>query len=686
MAQHRSLPDGSWNTPSSPPRLTATCRLLAILVVVVSLVGGPVTNVQAATTITFTGAELLSRPTDASIMITIVPASTIEYYYEYGTAPGAYTAQTDLATATGGQPGKVVIDELEANTQYYYRMKYHLPGETDWVTRTEHSFWTQRTKDSTFTFTVTSDSHVGMQGLAPTPAVFTQSMTNVSTDQPDFHIDLGDTFAMDAVTTVSGAESAYLARRTQFDLVGNSAAIFIAPGNHEEQEGWNFDDSPSQSILSINAQKKFYPDPIPDAFYAGNPDALAAIEGDHLREDYYAWTWGDALFIVFDPFQYTMKIPYSPSAGPGEENDEGTPTNDRWTWTLGRQQYDWLKQTLENSNARFKFMFAHHMLGGTQLYVRGGAAPAHMFEWGGYNSDGSTWGWTTRRPGWGDDPIRQLMIDNNVSAFFHGHDHQYGYEMRDGIVYQEVPSAGFTGQGFNFYTTGSGYCIKASNSPGHLRITITPSLATVDYIASGTSDGSVTPTVNGAVKYSYTIEPAPILTTTVSPPEGGTIAPAAGAHDYGKDTVVSVTAAPAGGYIFDHWGGDCTGSDACQVTMDEDKSVTANFMVSPDVAITSGDNHPTLTWQHQVVAVDHYEVHRSLTAPYFAPDAGSWLADAPTSMPAFTDDDPGTGANLSLAGAMYFYAVVPVNASEDPIGSSNRTGAFVFGLIPGAGS
>ena len=34
-------------------------------------------------------------------------------------------------------------------------------------------------------------------------------MTNAAADHPDFLVDLGDTFAMDAVTTVAGAESAY---------------------------------------------------------------------------------------------------------------------------------------------------------------------------------------------------------------------------------------------------------------------------------------------------------------------------------------------------------------------------------------------------------------------------------------------------------------------------------------------
>jgi len=644
-----------------------------ILIIVASLVCAPVARVNAATTITFTGSELLGRPTDTSIMITIVPASTIEYYYEYGTAPGAYTAQTPLATATGGQPGRVVIGGLTANTQYYYRMKYHLPGETDWVTRTERSFWTQRAAGSTFKFDVTSDSHVGMQGLG-NATTFGNTMTNAAADHPDFLLDLGDTFAMDSVTNVSGAESAYLVRRAQFDLVGHSAAIFIAPGNHEEEEGWNFDDSPSQSLLSINARKKFYPNPIPDAFYSGNADTLAAIDGDHLREDYYAWTWGDALFIVFDPFHYTMQIPYNPSAGPGEESDEGTPSNDRWTWTLGQQQYNWLKSTLENSSARYKFMFAHHMVGGTELYVRGGAAPAHMFEWGGYNSDGTTWGWNTKRPGWGADPIRQLMMDNQVSAFFHGHDHQYGYEKRDGIVYQSMPSAGFSGNGFNIYCgTGNVYCIKALPSPGHLRITITPALATVDYIASS----------GGAVNYTYTIEPAPVLTTAVSPAAGGTIVPAAGARTYTKNAAVSITASANTGYVFDHWSGACSGTGACSVIMDADKSVTAHFAVSLDVSIAQTGDYPVLTWTHQAAGVDHYAVYRSLTEPYFAPDAGSWLADVPTASPTFTDDDPTTGADLTVAGASYFYAVAPMNASNELLGSANRTGAFVFGLVPG---
>jgi hypothetical protein len=108
-----------------------------------------------------TGEELLAKPTDTSITINIVPATTIEYHYQYVTSSGSYTAQTSNFVATGGQPHEVVISDLSPNTQYYYRMQYRAPGNAmnDWVNRTEHSFWTQRSGGSTFTFKITSDSH-----------------------------------------------------------------------------------------------------------------------------------------------------------------------------------------------------------------------------------------------------------------------------------------------------------------------------------------------------------------------------------------------------------------------------------------------------------------------------------------------------------------------------------------------
>jgi phosphodiesterase/alkaline phosphatase D-like protein len=477
-------------------------RALTLLGLVLSLIGTmmavPDRAALAAAAITFTGGELLGKPTDTSITINIVPDTTIEYHYQYRTSPGSYTMQTSNETAIGGQPHEVVIDGLAPNTRYYYRMRYHAPGDAmdDWVVRGEYSFHTQRSPGSTFVFTIISDTHAEY-----TDAEYQQAIQNVIADQPDFHLDLGDTFMTDNDGSQSEVNDAYLVPRNSLYMggIGRSAPIFLASGNHENEEGWNLDDAPfSPALASIQARKAYYPTPITDGFYSGNDDLLtdidAATYGDQYREDYYAWEWGDALFVVFDPFQYTMNNPYGNSAGEGQVGENDPATGDRWNWTLGEQQFNWLKQTLEGSTAKFKFVFAHHMVGGSQNYVRGGAGPAHMFEWGGYNADGTTWGFGTERPGWGDDPIHQLMVDNNVSAFFHGHDHQYAYEVRDGVVYQCLPKPS-PGLDFNYYSESDPYTERVIGNSGHIRVTVSPTGATVEYVRSNMT----------GVSHSYTI-------------------------------------------------------------------------------------------------------------------------------------------------------------------------------------
>ena len=577
MSANKPSSNMIWNKTASRIQLTRIGRVFMLLVFVLSLVGGSATSIEAATEIIFTGGELLGKPEATSITVNIVPATTIEYHYQYGTVSGSYSGQTANVTAPAGQPSEVVISGLTANTQYYYRMQYHAPGDAmdDWVNRTEHSFWTQRAPGSTFTFTIISDSHANYSN-----AQTQQAAAKIIADQPDFHFDLGDTFMTDGDTNQDQVNQEYLAQRGPLFMggIGQSSPIFLASGNHENEEGWNLDDTYSIAQASIQARKLYFPTPINDGFYSGNTNVLAAINattyGDQYREDYYAWEWGDALFVVFDPFQYTMNNPYGATAG--ESNDDPA-SGDRWNWTLGQQQYNWLKQTLENSHAKYKFMFAHHMLGGTQNYVRGGAVPAHMFEWGGYNADGTTWGWDTKRPTFGDKPIRQLMIDNGVSAFFHGHDHQYAYEVRDGIVYLSMPQPNST-LNFTYYRESDPYTERVLTNPGYLRVTIAPDLATVEYVTSSNS--------SGAVQHTFTIAPnTPAvthdLTVAVDPAGGGTTNPSVGAHAYTEGTEVTITATPNIGYAFDSWSGDCTGGGVCQVTMNANKSVTANFAAEP---------------------------------------------------------------------------------------------------------
>ena len=120
-------------------------------------------NFSAVTTITFTGTELLGRPEADRISISCVPASAATIRYQYSTtAGGPYTNSSSVA-ATAGAPAVVTITGLTANTHYYYRMQYSTDGGSNWTSRTEKSFWTQRAKGSTFSFDITTDSHINIQ-------------------------------------------------------------------------------------------------------------------------------------------------------------------------------------------------------------------------------------------------------------------------------------------------------------------------------------------------------------------------------------------------------------------------------------------------------------------------------------------------------------------------------------------
>ncbi len=446
---------------------------------------------------------MLARPTDESITMNIIPDGDVEFYVEYGDVSGTYTEQTGNYTGYQDEVIEFEINGLSANTRYFYRLVYHQTGISEWTSGVEHSFITQRPPGGGFTFTIISDSHLGQYGgvTADEYALYAQTLQNVAADNPDFHIDLGDTYAMDPSPLGTGmtpeeAMAAYYVERPYLGEITHSIPYFQVLGNHENEEGWNFDDffaSPDQSlaIVGMAARKYYIPVPIPNDFYTGNTDPLdEPIGGDTNHEDYYAWEWGDALFIVLDPYHYSMTWPDDYGEAYGGEGQDGEVSGDRWDWSLGIEQYLWLKDTLESSDATYKFVFSHHVTGGATPYGRGGISAAPYFEWGGYNADG-TWGWGTERPaseGW-DVPVHQLMVENGVDAYFHGHDHIYAAEELDGILYIEVPKP--DDAGYDWQPYGYGYnedlypdADAIIQNSGHIRVTVTPDNATIEYVRS----------------------------------------------------------------------------------------------------------------------------------------------------------------------------------------------------------
>jgi len=468
-------------------------------------------STQQSATTDFPGPELLARPTNSSVTVNVVAGAAIEAYFEYGVQAGNYTSKTSVATAAANQSLVSIMDGLNPNTRYYYRMVYRRPGGSDWTARDEHTFHTQRPPGEAFTFTVVSDSHMNIvAGASVNSQLYQIALRRIAGDNPDFHLDLGDTFAMDNVTTQENANNAYLAARSFFGVMSASVPTFIVLGNHEQQEGWHLRDNPdlarTPAVMSVNSRKRYYPNPNPSvgSFYTGDKNnsgfGSQAISGDHLLEDYYAFQWGDALFVAIDPYWYSTTKPYVGNIGGGEP---GPGSGDRWDWTLGLEQYQWLKRTLETSKAKYKFIFAHNLTGGIEDYGRGGANAVPIGEWGGHDVNG-TWSFDKKRPGWGV-PIHQLLIDNHVTAFIHGHDHQFALEKRDGVLYQEVPMPSDVGysNGFGRYLQNDPYTIQVLPNSGYLRFRVSLSDVTVEYVRVYLPGAGP----NGEVAYSYKIVP-----------------------------------------------------------------------------------------------------------------------------------------------------------------------------------
>ncbi len=241
---------------------------------------------------------------------------------------------------------------------------------------------------------------------------------------------IGDDFSVGTLKTVNSdtVTQLYVNQRRSLGLVG--APVFLVNGNHEQASLANLDGTPDNvAVWAQTARNAYYPQPAPDAFYTGDTEPVEHIG---LLRDYYAFTWGDALFVVIDPYWHSPQTVDNPF---GVDRDQKT-KRDMWNITLGETQYEWFKRTLETSTAKYKFVFAHHVNG----TGRGGTELAYTYEWG------DVAGFAVHRPGWGK-PIHQLMADNGVTIFFHGHDHLFVKQDLDGIVYQEVPQPSYASYG-----------------------------------------------------------------------------------------------------------------------------------------------------------------------------------------------------------------------------------------------
>jgi len=432
---------------------------------------------------------ILGRPGPTSITASVLAYKDIFAFVSYGKEKGSVEFKSSITKLNNGTPHEFILKDLIPDTRYFYRLNTSSDKSANFTVQEESSFHTHRKSGSSFKFTIQSDSHLDQ---SVRPAVYEKTLANCLADNPDFHIDLGDTFMTDKYANYKDSLPQYIAQRYYFGLIAKSAPLFLVLGNHDGERGDRYDESnDNMPVWSNLTRRKYFPNPFPDGFYTGNK---ASIKPINRMENYYAWEWGDALFVALDPFWYTKKR--------GGNKGDGN-----WARTLGESQYKWLEKTLADSKAAFKFVFIHHLVGGLDNSARGGSEAAVLYEWGGKGKDGKD-EFRLNRPGW-SAPIHQLLTKYKVSAVFHGHDHFYAMQELDNIVYLMVPQPGHPGYDSKLRNIEEYGYIRGKFMPpsGHIRISVSPEKAVVDYVRAYLPQSESADRKNGEIGHSFTLKP-----------------------------------------------------------------------------------------------------------------------------------------------------------------------------------
>ena len=246
---------------------------------------------------------VLGRVTGRAVTVSTLSAERGEGYFEYGPGTGRYPSKTGVRTFPAGEPVETDFENLQPNTEYFYRLQYRQPGEAAVHAQPECRFHTQRPPGSTFTFGIQGDSHPERPQMYDAE-LYARTLQCAAIGKPDFYFCMGDDFSVDtlrALTAETVAER-YAIQRPCLGLVAQLAPLFLVNGNHEQASLFNYIQTDVRHDVSVWAQKArnlYYPTTSPDGFYSGDTQPLDSIGS---LKDYCAWTWGDALFVILDNY------------------------------------------------------------------------------------------------------------------------------------------------------------------------------------------------------------------------------------------------------------------------------------------------------------------------------------------------------------------------------------------------
>jgi hypothetical protein len=342
------------------------------------------------------------------------------------------------------------LNDLVAATRYEYRVLLKQGSEESFRQAATGSFTTQRQGPATYTALLLTDPHTGYfpPGSGPVQTL-DRVVQNASKTKAEFVLDLGDNVAWAgsreyAQTNPNRATSAYAQYRRQIGPLSVNCPHFALIGNWSGESG----KFPEKNIqIAASVRRKLLPGPNHQTYPQGGSEG----------EDYYAFSWGDVLYIMLNIQTYSK--PSKPEAFPTLMAD----VNRIEEWTLGEKQMSWFETTLKNATERFRFVCMHHPAGGNAgdtlntLYGRGGSRA-----------------WNT-----GEQlRIHNLMKKHKVQIFFYGHDHVFVDDIVEGIHYT-LP--GSCGAPWHFTKEETGY-ERFWPESGHAQLDVTPEKATVTFI------------------------------------------------------------------------------------------------------------------------------------------------------------------------------------------------------------
>ncbi len=408
---------------------------------------------------------LLSCPTETSIRITAlndkVPTEAVIELRKEGI--GNWERKSGLKVSAY-EILNWNLKDLTPATRYEYRVLTK-QGSEELRPAANGSFRTQRKSPATYTAVLLTDSHTGYFPAGSGPVLtLDQVVQNAARAKAEFVLDLGDNVAWRgsrefAQTSSNGALSAYAQYRRQIGPLSMHCPHFSVIGNWVGENG----KFPERNIeFAAAARRTLLP----------GPNHLTYPQGGSEREDYYAFSWGDALYVILNVQTYSK--PSDPAGLPNLMSDVNRITE----WTLGEKQMAWFEATLKNASERYRFVCIHHPAAGNAgdalntMYGRGGARAWNIGE---------------------QARIHALMKKHKVQIFFYGHDHVFVDDIVEGIHYTLPGSAGAP---WKFTKEETGYERSWPDS-GHAQLDITPEKATVTFI-----------NIDGRILHNFTVLPA----------------------------------------------------------------------------------------------------------------------------------------------------------------------------------